>query len=149
MRQANFNPAFLVLSVDCRTPFCFTLGFYNPQILEHIAIFVPQSKTTVLPPYVILSSKSNQFRRLEEVQIYLVRLLNYPTIGVGFNGVETDCGDPTDEQSRIIRYFQLLNNLQFVYFVVQFYPWFQFYYLIITHYHIQKQRKIKFKPYTL
>ena len=39
---------------------------------------------------------------------------------------------------------------EYAYVVVQFYPWFKFYFLcfklIIIHYNTQKQKKIKFEP---
>ena len=107
-RAGYFQPSLLSVLSGLQNPILFYLGFYNPppRLLKHIAIFLPQWKTTILPPGVILSPKSNQFLSLEEVRIYPVRLLNCSTIGRNH---------PTDEQSRIIRYFQLLNNLQFVY----------------------------------
>ena len=108
-RAGYFQPSLLSVLSGLQNPILFypwVLQPPPPRLLEHIAIFLPQWKTTILPPGVILSSKSNQFLSLEEVRIYPVRLLNCSTIARNH---------PTDEQSRIIRYVQLLNNLQFVY----------------------------------
>ena len=108
-RAGYFQPSLLSVLSGLQNPILFypwVLQPPPPRLLKHIAIFLPQWKTTILPPGVILSPKSNQFLSLEEVRIYPVGLLNCSTIGRNH---------PTDEQSRIIRYFQLLNNLQFVY----------------------------------
>ena len=106
-------------------------------------MFLPQWKTTILPPDVILSSKSNQFCSREEVRIYPVRLLNCSTIGVGFNGVEIillmNSHGLSDTSSSLI-----ICSLYMLSVAVQFYPWFDFYFpLFQTHCHALPYPKTK------